>query len=151
LIVAVACLLFAGVLALVLGVRSKDIPPPEPEYPFAHLDERRAAIYDNLRDLQFEYRVGKLSEADYQTTKRDLQKELAGVLAAVDQLKAAMAAGLPFPAPPASKAVAGESAAAAGAVVPGANCNVCPSCGARFETPLRFCGECGKPMKGVQA
>ena len=45
---------------------AKDLPEPEPVSPFQHLDERKAAIYENLRDLQFEYRVGKLSDADYQ-------------------------------------------------------------------------------------
>jgi hypothetical protein len=56
-------------------------------FPFQHLDERKAAIYENLRDLQFEYRVGKLSDHDYQQTKKDLQRELAGVMAEVDRLK----------------------------------------------------------------
>ena len=37
-----------------------------------YLDDRKAQIYENLRDLQFEYRVGKLSDEDYQSTKRDL-------------------------------------------------------------------------------
>ena len=63
------------------------LPAPVPESPFRHLDERKASIYENLRDLQFEYRVGKLSDADYQSTKKDLQKELAAVLAQVDLLK----------------------------------------------------------------
>ena len=76
------------VIAFILGVRSKDLPEPEPESPFHHLDERKAAIYENLRDLQFEYRVGKLSDEDYQASKRDLQKELAVVLSEVDKLKA---------------------------------------------------------------
>ena len=42
--------------------------------PTQHLDERKAAIYENLRDLQFEYRVGKLSDADYAQTKLALAK-----------------------------------------------------------------------------
>ena len=73
----------------------KDLPEPEPVSPFAHLDERKAAIYENLRDLQFEYRVGKLSDDDYQQTKKDLQKELAAVLAEVDRLKAADSGAAP--------------------------------------------------------
>ena len=71
-------------------MRPKDLPEPEQVSPFAHLDERKAAIYENLRDLQFEYRVGKLSDADYQTVKQDLQKELANVLAEVDKLRATL-------------------------------------------------------------
>src|SRR5215469_7196314 len=86
-IIAITCVVAVVVIAFILGVRPKDLPVPEPESPFAHLDERKAAIYENLRDLQFEYRLGKLSDEDYQTTKKDLQKELAQVLAEVDRLR----------------------------------------------------------------
>src|SRR4029077_11735514 len=94
-IIILASLLTIGVLVFILSVRAKDLPAPEPVSPFAHLDERKAAIYENLRDLQFEYRVGKLSDEDYQTTKRDLQKEPAGVLAEVDKIRAARPSGQP--------------------------------------------------------
>src|ERR1044071_203058 len=100
-IIAVTCIVAIAVIAFVLGVRPKDLPEPEPVSPFQHLDERKAAIYENLRDLQFEYRVGKLSDADYQTTKRDLQKELAVVLAEVERVRATLgtpAAAAPKPA-----------------------------------------------------
>src|SRR6478672_12346884 len=90
-IIAVTCIVAIAVMAFVLGVRPKDLPEPEPVSPFEHLDERKAAIYENLRDLQFEYRVGKLSDVDYQQTKQDLQKELAGVLAEIDKLKQSLA------------------------------------------------------------
>ena len=76
-----AVLVVAATILFTLLIRSKDIPPPEPVSPTKHLEERRASIYENLRDLQFEYRVGKLSDADYQRTKLTLQQELAGVLA----------------------------------------------------------------------
>jgi len=52
------------------------------------LEERKAAIYENLRDLQFEYRLDKLSDADYQATKLELQKDLAQVMAETDRIKA---------------------------------------------------------------
>lgn len=82
------------VLALIytLGIRDKDLPAPIPESPFRHYDEMKARLYENLRDLQFEYRLGKLSDADYQTAKLSLQKELAGVLAGVEALKARLTA-----------------------------------------------------------
>ena len=135
-IIAIASILAVVVIAFVLGVRQKDLPEPEPVSPFEHLDERKAAIYENLRDLQFEYRLGKLSDDDYQHTKKDLQKELAAVLAEVDKLKEKLgvnAAGAPpKPAPPPVKKGEGF---------------VCPVCGATFKQDLKFCGECGKPMK----
>jgi hypothetical protein len=40
-----------------------------------------------LRDLQFEYRVGKLSDADYAQTKLALQKELAVVIAEIEKMQ----------------------------------------------------------------
>jgi hypothetical protein len=136
-IIAITCVVAIAVIAFILGVRPKDIPEPEPVSPFQHLDERKAAIYENLRDLQFEYRLGKLSDADYQSTKKDLQKELARVLAEVDKLKNPLGAPAPTPPPPAK------------VVVPPTGF-VCPSCGAKFPTALKFCGECGKPMRLAQ-
>src|ERR1039458_3460056 len=85
--IALASLLALVVLGFILTVRAKDLPEPDPVSPFAHLDERKAAIYDNLRDAQFEYRVGKLSDEDYQQTKLGLQKELAVVMAEIDRIK----------------------------------------------------------------
>src|SRR5215469_6385958 len=121
-------LVVAAAVLFTLLVRKEDLPAPEPVSPTRHLDERKAAIYENLRDLQFEYRVGKLSDADYQQTKLGLQKELAGVIAQIEQVEkppvAAAAAPLPKPHPG----------------------FVCPSCGAKFAKPMKFCGECGKAM-----
>ena len=133
-IIAITCFIAIAVIAFILGVRAKDLPAPEPESPFQHLDERKAAIYENLRDLQFEYRLGKLSDADYQSTKKDLQKELAGVLAEVDKIKNG-AGPAPAQLSPSPKPQPGL---------------VCPACGAKFEKQLKFCGECGKPMKVAQ-
>jgi hypothetical protein len=48
--------------------------------------ERRDTIYDNLRDLRFEYRSGKYAEADYESMKSTLENEAALVLAAIDQV-----------------------------------------------------------------
>src|SRR5690242_1251578 len=82
--IALAIALTVGILVFVLFIRPKDVPEPVPVSPLQHLEDRKAAIYDNLRDLQFEYRVGKLSDADYQQMKLTLQKELAGVLAEME-------------------------------------------------------------------
>src|SRR4051812_10433789 len=123
-IIALTCLIAIVIIAFVLGVREKDLPQPEPVSPFKHLDDRKAAIYENLRDLQFEYRLNKLSDEDYQTTKVELQKELARVLQETDRIKSGIAE--PAPAPPSKPK--------------------CTGCGATFEKSLKFCGECGKPM-----
>src|SRR5450432_4243287 len=48
--------------------------------------ERRDAIYDNLRDLRFEFRAGKYSEKDYEEIKQSLEIEAARVLADMDTI-----------------------------------------------------------------
>ena len=48
--------------------------------------ERRDAIYDNLRDLRFEYRAGKYSETDFEAMKNAMETEAAMVLAEIDQV-----------------------------------------------------------------
>ena len=141
--IALASLITIGVIAFILSVRAKDLPQPEPVSPFQHLDERKAAIYENLRDLQFEYRVGKLSDHDYQATKLDLQRELAVVMGEIDRVKIEIASGkIPVPTPELVKATTAPKVAAK---------YVCPSCKAEFAQPLKFCGECGKPMKAAEA
>jgi rubrerythrin len=121
-------------IGFLLFIRIKDLPKPAPVSPFLHLDERKAAIYESLRDLQFEYRLNKLSDADYQTTKKELQKELAQVMAETDRIKAELGGELPQPVKVAA---------------PVKRKYACPSCGAEFEKTLKFCGECGKPMGAV--
>ena len=48
--------------------------------------ERRDTIYDNLRDLRFEFRSGKYSEGDYEAMKTSLETEAAVVLAEIDRV-----------------------------------------------------------------
>ena len=129
---AAVILVVAATVLFTLFVREKDVPPPEPVSPTRHLDERKAAIYENLRDLQFEYRVGKLSDVDYQQTKLGLQKELATVIAEIDKVQA----GAPV-----------AAATAPARVTPKPKGIVCPHCGAKFQKPMKFCGECGKAME----
>ena len=48
--------------------------------------ERRDTIYDNLRDLRFEFRSGKYAENDYEAMKTSLENEAALVLAEIDEI-----------------------------------------------------------------
>jgi hypothetical protein len=126
--VAIAVVLALGALFYTLFVRPRDVPEPLPVSPIQHLEDRKYAIYDNLRDLQFEYRLGKLSDEDYQQTKQALQKELAAVLAETEETVKRLGVT------PAPKRKQGKQG------------TVCPHCQATFPRPLKFCGECGKAM-----
>lgn len=87
-VIAAAVLITLFALLLALFIRDNDLPALPPPDPFHVHDERKARIYENLRDLQFELRIGKLSDEDYAKAKAILQKELAQVLADIDALKA---------------------------------------------------------------
>ncbi len=142
-IIATAAVLIIGVFVYTLFIRPQDLPAPEPESPTKYLEERKATIYENLRDLQFEYRVGKLSDADYQATKADIQKELAVVLAEIDKLSPQK--GAPSKAPAPAKTAPGPKSPAT--VKPASASGVeCAHCGAKLPAPMKFCGECGAPM-----
>jgi hypothetical protein len=52
------------------------------------LRERKESIYENLRDLNFEYLAGKYPEQDYAEQRRTLEDEAAGVIAEMDALEA---------------------------------------------------------------
>ena len=61
-----------------------------------YLRERKEAVYENLRDLNFEYKAGKVSDVDYQTLQSSLQDEAAAVLAEISSLeKNSAGAGAP--------------------------------------------------------
>jgi len=82
---AVACVaLTAATLIFIFMIR----PDPADSAPHrSHLDqlmERRDIIYDNLRDLKFEYRTGKFAEEDYEQMKQTLETEVALVLAEIE-------------------------------------------------------------------
>lgn len=130
--VVVAIVLALAALSFTLLVRAKDIPKPIPVSPVQHLEDRKQAIYENLRDLQFEYRVGKLSDEDYQQTKQALQKELAMVLAETEATIKNLGLTLHRVPPKASP------------LRPLAT--TCPHCGAKFPQALKYCGECGKAI-----
>jgi hypothetical protein len=132
-LVAAVVAVLAVTLFFTLFVRAKDIPAPDPVSPTRHLDERKAAIYENLRDLQFEYRVGKLSDADYAQTKLALQKELGAVVAETERVLAGK------PATTAAPAAAAKSVSTKAGFT-------CPHCGAEFSEAMKFCGACGKEM-----
>jgi len=51
------------------------------------LQERKEAVYENMRDLNFDFRAGKLPDADFQTMKRSLEDEAAGILAEIATLE----------------------------------------------------------------
>jgi hypothetical protein len=53
-----------------------------------YLRERKDVIYENLRDLNFEYLAGKYPEQDYTEQRSGLEDEAARVIAEIERLNA---------------------------------------------------------------
>ena len=93
--IAVACALLAALaIYFIFGVKPDASDSAPHRTKLDQLMERRDAIYENLRDLRFEFRAGKFSEQDYEEIKQSLEVEAARVLADMDQLTG----GTPTPA-----------------------------------------------------
>src|SRR6202035_5765004 len=83
----IACVALTAAVLIFVFMIKPDLADSAPHR--SHLDqlmERRDIIYDNLRDLKFEYRTGKFAEEDYEQMKQGLEAEAALVLAEIEQV-----------------------------------------------------------------
>jgi hypothetical protein len=53
----------------------------------AYLYERKEQTYENLRDLKFEHKAGKLSEADFTGMRDSMEQDAAALLAEIEDLE----------------------------------------------------------------
>jgi hypothetical protein len=80
-------LLFMACFAYVLWPQQKVAAPIE-KTRLDYLRERKESIYENLRDLNFEFRAGKYPEDDYARQRQSLENEAAKVVSEMDTLGA---------------------------------------------------------------
>jgi hypothetical protein len=102
---------------------------------------RKAIVYSNLKDLEFEYKMGRLSDADFLRLEAGYKTEAAGILQSLDQLgveknvdetiekDVALRKARMFP------SRAGQ--------LPAEEASRCPACGAELISGKRFCADCG--------
>ena len=80
-------LLLIGCLVYIFRPETKNLLEAAPEKTrLDYLRERKDVIYDNLRDLNFEFRAGKFPEDDYDRQRGELELEAAHVLAEMETL-----------------------------------------------------------------
>lgn len=92
--IAAACIVLTlGCMAYVFWPQRSYVARPQ-KTRLEYLYERREVIYENLRDLNFENKAGKLSPEDYEALRASLEEEAAAVLAEIDELEQAAPAAI---------------------------------------------------------
>jgi hypothetical protein len=108
--------------------------------PLSDLKRRRLVVYENLKDLEFEYQSGKLAAPDYDSLKQNYLGEAATLMAAsqeAEQLKEIDAV--------LEHEIAARRASRKDRLPQD---YVCPKCGFENAVPVKFCGECGAKITG---
>jgi len=103
--------------------------------PLADLKRRRLVVYENLKDLEFEYQAGKIAAQYYQNLKQNYLGEAATLMAASQEAEHLKE----------TDALLEREIAARRALrknLPPQD-YVCPRCGFENPVPVKFCGECG--------
>jgi hypothetical protein len=101
---------------------------------------RRDAAYGAIKELDFEYQLGNLSESDYEGLRVRYRREAAAILRELDTVARGAGAGEASSNGPAIPAMVAPVASAQ-AVPP------CPSCGRSTEAGDRHCGSCGAHLE----
>jgi hypothetical protein len=78
--------ILAATFYYVFHIPAELAPGPE-QTRVAYLRERKEAVYENLRDLNFEYKAGKVPDADYHNLKNSLEEEAAAILSEIARLE----------------------------------------------------------------
>lgn len=97
----------------------------------AELEQRKLEAYGAIKDADMDYRMGKLSDADYATLKEKYTRQAAEALAGLEALAPAKA---PTPAAVETDAV---------------GIRFCPACGTRKPEGAQFCPSCGTPLRAA--
>ena len=90
-----ACILFAAGLLLYVFAPGVVFERATDKSRLVYLEERKQVVYENLRDLNFDYKAGKYPAQDYESLRTSLEAEAAEILAEIAALQDAQAAMQP--------------------------------------------------------
>jgi hypothetical protein len=94
--------------------------------------DRKGVVYKNLMDLELEYKMGRLSEADFRRLDTGYKQEAALILQEIDRLGSSGNLDAAI-----ERDIATRKAKA------GADPLKCPSCGAQVVAGKKYCADCG--------
>jgi NADH pyrophosphatase NudC (nudix superfamily) len=95
-----------------------------------HLLSRKDSIYTAIKDLEFDYKTGKLSDEDYAELREKFEQQAAAVLKEIDDLQSGKRAA--------------SSKKGKTAVKTEAKARFCSACGQKIEPGAKFCPACGE-------
>ena len=129
------------------------------------LSEKRDRLYEAIKDVEFEYQAGKLSDTDYKSVRTDCLAQAAEVLARLEEIDESDTAGAKATeekdsiaverSPESTEVASGPSCPSCKQPNPAAakfcmrcGCKMtspanCPQCGAELQNEARFCTACG--------
>ena len=133
-VLALAAVAFVG-YPFLRSVKEEEAPQLAPEE--EQLLERKGAVEGALREVEFDYRTGKLAEKDYQELMSRYRREQAEVLSMLGEPPAGLES--------AGTAVSDDVHAARGDGARRAEppADVCRVCGSELRPGNKFCGSCG--------
>jgi rRNA maturation endonuclease Nob1 len=101
--------------------------------------DRKAVIYSNLRDLEFEHKMGRLSDTDFRQLDAGYKNEAVAILQRLDQLNASENLDAAI-----EKDIAARKAKLYGSVATRTEDSLrCPLCGAVIISGKKYCADCG--------
>jgi cytochrome c-type biogenesis protein CcmI len=106
---------------------------------------RRDQLFNDIRELEFDYRTGKLNDADYQQLLGELKSNAATVIEALESEQPGHRPADHKPRRTVSDADIEARISQARKIVEDSNVP-CPSCGHRNGARAKFCSECGASM-----
>ena len=81
------CVLFAAALLVYVFAPGVTYERATDKPRLVHLEERKQVIYENLRDLKFDFKAGKYPSEDYQSLRNSMEAEAAEVLSEIGALQ----------------------------------------------------------------
>ncbi len=86
-VVVIACSAFAMGTLIFIFLPSRDAETGADKTRLEYLYERKEVVYENLRDLNFEFKAGKFTQADYDGMRLGMEAEAARLLAEIEELE----------------------------------------------------------------
>ena len=117
---------------LVRARRAETVDEPESVSP---LEKQKLDAYAAIKEAEFDRRMGKLSEADFEEQTLRYRQQALAAIAALEK----------------SRRRGGKSAATPAAAHGSVRMAFCPSCGQRLVAGANFCGGCGRALREAVA